>query len=117
MTDSMSDQNVSDALTGIDIEQSLKNKFSTIGFADFQSEQTDIGNLRDLDDLGDNIPTIASESSGVISGSPPFIRFSEYENGFQVSPQEQILQPALLTLQETWETQQHITITDSKVQW
>lgn len=70
MTDSMSDQNVSDALTGIDIEQSLKNKFSTIGFADFQSEQTDIGNLRDLDDLGDNIPTIASESSGVISGSP-----------------------------------------------
>ena len=66
MTEPMSDPN--DALTGIDIEQSLKNKFSTIGFADFQSDQTDVGNLRDLDDLGDNIPTIASESSGVISG-------------------------------------------------
>ena len=35
MTDSMPERKLSDAFTGINIEQSLKNKFSSLGFGDF----------------------------------------------------------------------------------
>ena len=71
MQGSMSDLSTTDAITGLDIEHSLKSKFNSLGFGNFESEQseeTDVGNLKDLDDLGDTIHTIPSESSGVISG-------------------------------------------------
>ena len=35
MTDSMPERKLSDAFAGINIEESLKNRFSSLGFADF----------------------------------------------------------------------------------
>ena len=38
MTDSMPERKLSDAFAGINIEESLKNRFSSLGFADFDRQ-------------------------------------------------------------------------------
>jgi len=100
MTDSMPERKLSDAFTGINIEESLKSKLSSLGFGEYSSEakytepNNDIGNLSDIADLdlGDTLPSITSESSGVVSGLTSSVHSCANSAGTVPSPRESAME-------------------------